>query len=111
MCWADFFTGQPVTVEMEKDLSIKQQFLEVVIIRKGSKPVPLQLPDSFESLSEHHLISFKSFQEALNEFALCELVGHYVNYCKQVSPDFDHLLPQEHFRLFAVSVRHPPGPV
>ena len=30
----DFFTGSPFVVEMEKDLSLKQQFLDVVILRK-----------------------------------------------------------------------------
>ncbi len=30
----DFFRGMPVTVELEKDLSLKQQLLDVVIIRR-----------------------------------------------------------------------------
>ena len=30
----DFFTGSPYVVELEKDLSIKQQFLDVVVLRK-----------------------------------------------------------------------------
>jgi hypothetical protein len=107
MCWTDFFTGLPVTVEMEKDLSIKQQFLDVVIVRKGADPIPRRPPDGFEELAAHNLISFKSFQEPLDGWALKELVGHYVNYRKQVSPDFDHLLPEEDFRLFAVCVRSP----
>jgi hypothetical protein len=104
LCWADFFTGLPVTVEMEKDLSIKQQFLDVVIVRKGNEPLPRRPPDGFEELGPHNLISFKSFQEALDGWALMELVGHYVNYRKQVSPD---LSPEDDFRLFAVCVRYP----
>jgi hypothetical protein len=35
------------------------------------------------------------------------LVGHYVNYCKLISPDHDHLVPADQFRLFAVCVRYP----
>jgi len=30
---ADFFTGSPCRVEVEKDLSLKQQFVDVVIIQ------------------------------------------------------------------------------
>ena len=30
----DFFTGSPFVVELEMDLSLKQQFLDVVILRK-----------------------------------------------------------------------------
>ena len=31
----DFFTGSPFVVELEKDLSLKKQLLNVVILRKG----------------------------------------------------------------------------
>jgi len=40
---------------------------------------------------------------------LHELLGHYVNYRKQVSPSMQELLPEEDFRLIAVSVRYPQG--
>src|SRR5262249_33989245 len=46
-------------------------------------------------------------QEALDDWALLELIGHYVNYRKQVSPSTDDLLPESDFRLFAVCVRSP----
>ena len=35
------------------------------------------------------------------------MIGHYVNYRKQVSPSMEDLLPATDFRLFAVSVRFP----
>jgi hypothetical protein len=41
----DFFQGMPVDVELEKDLSLKQQLLDVVIIRKQPVPLSRQLPD------------------------------------------------------------------
>jgi hypothetical protein len=97
----------PVSVEFEKDLSLKQQLLDVVLIRKGTEPLPCRLPDGFEELAAHNLVSFKSYQEALDGWALNELVGHYVNYRKQVSPSMQELLPEADFRLFAVSVRFP----
>src|SRR5438876_1991196 len=105
----DFFRGMPVSVEFEKDLSLKQQLLDVVLIRKGAEPLPCRLPDGFDDLSAHNLVSFKSFQETLDGWALNELVGHYVNYRKQVSPSMQDLLPESAFRLFAVSVRFPQG--
>ncbi len=107
LSWIDFFHGLPVTVEVEKDLSLKQQWLDVVIIRKDAAPLSCRLPDGFEELAPHNLITFKSYQEALDGWTLHELCGHYVNYRKQVSPSMQSLLPENHFRLFAVSVRYP----
>jgi hypothetical protein len=109
MSWTDFFTGLPVIVEMEKDLSLKQQWLDVALIRKAAVTLPIRLPDGFEDLGTHNLISFKSYQEALDGWALNEFIGHYVNYRKQVSPSMQDLLPESDFRLFAVSVRYPQG--
>src|SRR5581483_5051088 len=82
----DFFRGMPVEVELEKDLSLKQQLLDVVVIRKGSEALSRRLPDGFEDLAAHNLVTFKSYQEALDGCTLNELVGHYVNYRKQASP-------------------------
>jgi hypothetical protein len=58
----DFFRGMPVVVGLEKDLSLKQQLLDVVIIHKGTGPLPCRLPDGFEELAAHNLVSFKSYQ-------------------------------------------------
>lgn len=52
-------------------------------------------------------MTFKSFQESLDLWTLLELIGHYVNYRKRVSPSLDTLLPESDFRLFAVTVRFP----
>lgn len=53
------------------------------------------------------LLHVCSFQEALDPWALWELVGHFVNYRKQASPSKDDLLPEDDFRLFAVCARFP----
>jgi hypothetical protein len=103
----DFFRDMPVSVELEKDLSMKQQLLDVVLIRKEAGPLLRRLPDGFEDLTGHNLVTFKSYQEALDGWALNELVGHYVNYRKQVSPSMQDLLPETDFCLFAVCVRFP----
>jgi hypothetical protein len=109
MTWEDFFRGLPITVEMEKDLSLKQQRLDLVIIRKEAVELPRRLPDGFDDFGAHNLMTFKSYQEALDGWALNELIAHYVNYRKQASPSFHDLLPETDFRLYAVCVRSPQG--
>src|SRR6266699_4454307 len=103
----DFFAGSPFVVELEKDLSMKKQLLDVVILRKGKGRFAGRLPDGLDNLATHNLITFKSYQEALDDWALKELTGHYVNYRKQVSPSLQQLLPEEEFRLYAVCARFP----
>jgi hypothetical protein len=107
LSWIDFFQGTSVAVETEMDLSLRQQFIDLVIIRKGPEPIPWPLPDGFEDMATHNLVTFKSHQEALAPWSLWELVGHFVNYRKQVSPSKDDLLPVADFRLFAVCARFP----
>lgn len=103
----DFFTGSPYVVELEKDLSLKQQFLDVVILRKGQGDYRGELPDGLDNLTEHNLLSYKSLHEPFDCWALKELSGHYVNYRKQVSPSLDQLLPEERFKLYGISTRFP----
>ena len=95
----DFFSGSPFRVEIETDLSLKRQMLDVVIIRKGEGRFSGPLPDGLGERAAYNLITFKSFQETLTDWALKELTGHYVNYVKQVSPSMQELLPEDLFRL------------
>jgi hypothetical protein len=103
----DFFTGSPFTVEVERDLSQQQQFLDVIIVRRGRGRFAGRLPDGLEGLAEHNLITFKSHREGLDDWAVRELVGHYVAYRKLVSPSPSDLLPEGHFRLYAIAARFP----
>src|SRR2546430_15966806 len=82
---ADFFTGSPFVVEVERDLSVQQQLLDVVIVRRGRGRFAGRLPDGLEGLLAHNLVNFKSHREALDGWAMKELVGHYVAYRKLVS--------------------------
>jgi hypothetical protein len=109
LSWLDFFRGLPVTVEAEKDLSVKKQLLDVLVIHKEAATLDCRLPDGFEGLGTYNLITFKSHQEKLSDWTLLEVVGHYVNLRKQVSPsmDEDQLLPEDDFRLYAVCARYP----
>jgi hypothetical protein len=97
----------PFVVELEKDLSLKKQLLDVVIVRRGEGRFASRLPDGFEDLAAHNLITFKSHREALDDWALKELTGHYVNYRKQLGSADKPLLPEDKFRLYAVCSRYP----
>src|SRR5205085_4896366 len=66
-----------------------------------------RLPDGLEDLAEHNLITFKSHREALDAWAIRELIAHYVAYRKLVSRSPSDLLPAEQFRLYAVAARFP----
>jgi hypothetical protein len=103
----DVFTGSPFTVEVERDLSEQQQFLDVVILRRGRGRLSFRLPDGMDRLADHNLVSFKSHREALDTWAMKELIAHDVAYRKLVSPSPSELLPEERFRLFAVCSRFP----
>lgn len=103
----DLFTASNFQVELEKELSIKKQFLDIVIIKKIDGVPLLEIPDGLDNLVEHNLLTYKSLQEPLDDWAIEELIGHYVNYRKLVSPSLDELLPIQHFQLYAISTRYP----
>src|SRR5438094_3829132 len=66
----DFFTGSPFVVEVERDLSLQQQLLDVVIVRRLPGRFAGRLPDGLEGLAAHNLITFKSHREALDGWAM-----------------------------------------
>jgi len=103
----DFFTGSPFVVEVERDLSVQQQLLDVVIVRRRRGRFAGRLPDGLEGLRAHNLITFKSHRETLDSWAMKELVGHSVAYRKLTSPSPSELLPEDRFGLYAVTARHP----
>ena len=103
----DFFTGSPFEVEVERDLSQQQQLLDVVIVRRRPGRFTRTLPDGLGDLAEHNLISFKSHREALDDWAVRELIAHYVAYRKLISPSPSDLLSSDYFRLYAVASRFP----
>jgi hypothetical protein len=103
----DFFTGSPYAVDIERDLSVQQQRLDVIILRKRKGRFTERLPDGLNDLADYNLITFKSYRQALDGWALKELVGHYVAYRKLVSPSPDALLPEGQFQLYAVCSRFP----
>jgi hypothetical protein len=103
----DFFRGSPFIVEVERDLSVQQQLLDVVIVRRGCGRFVGRLPDGLEELRPHNLVTFKSHREALDGWAMKELVGHSVAYRKLVSRSPSALLAEDQFGLYAVAARFP----
>src|SRR5437868_1280259 len=103
----DFFSGSPFVVEVERDLSVQQQLLDVVIVRRGRGRFVGRLPDGLEGLRPHNLMTFKSHHEALDPWAMKELAGLDVSYRKLVSPSPSELLPEDQFGLYAVAARFP----
>jgi hypothetical protein len=103
----DLFSGSPFVVEVERDLSVQQQLLDVVIVRRGRGRFSGRLPDGLDGLRPHNLITFKSHRETLDGWAMKELASHYVAYRKLVSPTPSDLLAEDQFKLFAVTARYP----
>jgi hypothetical protein len=103
----DYLTESNYDVELEKDLSLQQQYLDVVIIKKSEGKPLKEVPDGLENLSQHNLLTYKSLWEPLDNWAINELISSYVIYRKQVSPSLNKLLPTENFRLYAVCTRFP----
>jgi hypothetical protein len=66
----DFFTDSPFSVEIEKELALKEQSLDVLVLRRGPGPFAGRLPDGLDNLSSHNLITFKSHHEPLDDWAL-----------------------------------------
>jgi hypothetical protein len=103
----DLFSGSPFEVAVEADLSVQQQLLDVVIVRRGRGRFSGRLPDGLEGLLTHNRITFKSHRETLDAWARKELAAHYVAYRKLVSPKPKALLPEDQFGLYAVCARFP----
>ena len=103
----DYFHGTGWRVEVEKDLALKRQLLDVLIIeREPGQSTELSDPcDGFETLRPHNLLTYKSMHEPLDAWAIEELIGHYANYRKIVEP----MPPPEAFGLYAVCARYPSG--
>ncbi|BAP57481.1 hypothetical protein THII_3184 [Thioploca ingrica] len=103
----DLFTDSNYQVELEKELSLKKQYLDVVIIRRTVGKPLTEFPVGLDNLTEHNLLTYKSLREPLDDWAIEELIGHYSNYRKLVSPSLDELLPANQFQLYAISTRYP----
>ncbi len=53
----DWFTNSNYQVELEKELSLKKQYLDVVIIKKTTGNPLSTLPVGLEQLTKHNLLT------------------------------------------------------
>ncbi len=101
----DYLTPRGFSVELEKDLSLKRQYLDVVAVEQAEGQPDLNgICDGFDNLGRHNLLSYKSLHQPLNAWALEELIGHYVNYRKVLGRK---KVRARDIRLYAVCTRHP----
>ena len=103
----DYFTDSNYEVELEKELSVKQQYLDIAIIKKISGTALEEKADGLEDMAEHNLMTYKSLREPLDDWAIEELIGYYSNYRKVVIPSLNKLLPTSYFKLYAICTRYP----
>jgi hypothetical protein len=107
MALTQYFAGSAWQVDVEVDLSLQQQRLDLVILRRQGVSVEPPWPDGFGTPAKYNLLTFKAMKDPLTAWVLKELSAHGVNYRKQISPGPDQLLPESHFRLLAASMRFP----
>ena len=101
----DYLTDRGFNVELEKDLSLKRQYLDVLIVESTEdKPDLINICAGFDNLSRHNLLSYKSINQTFNAWALEELIGHYVNYKKILDKES---IKDKDIQLYGVSTRFP----
>ncbi|MEM7070076.1 MAG: hypothetical protein AAF478_14455, partial [Pseudomonadota bacterium] len=89
----DFIDYIILQIERERDSSVKQEYLDLLIIYTENieslesflANPPKPLPDGLDNLSQHNLITYKSMRETLDEWTIFELLRHYVSYRKEES--------------------------
>ena len=103
---------------MEKDLSMWQKFLDILLVREDqhSNWHPQHSPDGFapNDLRAHNLISFKSFQESFNSNAAEHLVACISDYRYWVQAEKrphsgtePELLPNDQLQTITVTAQYP----
>ncbi len=118
----DFYSNSAVEVVLEKDLSKRQKFLDIVLLLGGELPWPQDIcPDGLEpdAMRPHTLLSFKSHQDALNRDSVEHLIACTSDYRYQaqaekraeMDPDTAKkepaLIPNDQLRVMAVTARYP----
>jgi len=72
----DDFSNYPFEILREQDMSVQEQFLDLLIINTKAKTYPAPLPDGLENLNLYNLITYKSLRESLNAWTLDEAPTH-----------------------------------
>jgi hypothetical protein len=115
----DHFSGSHFKVQVEKDLSERQKFLDILLIIEGTvtRWKPKLSPDGLApaDLRPHNLISFKSYQESLTADAIEHLISCVSDYryLVQVEKRLQKLvgeperLPDHQLQTIAITARYP----
>jgi hypothetical protein len=102
----DYFTDTCYSVEIDRELKIKQ-FVDILVIEEHEGKNIDSFLKGFENLSKYNVITYKSLRKPLDSWALDELTGYYVLFRKMISPDQKKLLPEEEFKLYGIATRFP----
>jgi len=103
------FADYPFEVKHEQDMSLQEEYLDLLIINTKEGDYPALLPDGLENLKSYNLITYKSLRESLNVWTIEELIGHYVSYRKILGGEDEKKKrpPEKNFQLYAICTMHP----
>jgi hypothetical protein len=104
---SDYFYGTDFKVEMEKDLSLKRQLLDILVIEQSPNAVIENPAAGLHDMARFNLASYKSFQESMNDWALNELIASYVGYRKLVRRPNKTMFPESCFKLYGLCTLFP----
>jgi hypothetical protein len=67
----DLFKGSNFEVKTEQNMSVKPQYVDVLIISKSNgKPID-KLPDGFEFLADYNILTYKSLDQIYESVGNC----------------------------------------
>ncbi len=113
--WHDLFgvvianqiRGLPYTLEIDYNVARSDQRIDLLLKKNiPAAPAPI-LPDGFENLQEHNLLSFKSFQEPMDAYAIFELCCYGFLYMKMITEKGKEKWPLPNLGLYAIATRRP----
>lgn len=96
-----------VEVKLELDTSQVRQLLDCLLLYAPSHRGHPLLPEGFEPLTPYTLVSFKSHQDGVTDFALRELIAHGIGFQKYQETLQPEPLEPHALSLVMVSARHP----
>ena len=92
--------------KVEIDLSFKTQRADIITVRRETDgwkdpSLPEDFWRVFDSFNDHNIITFKSYSEVFNGYAMEELYGHLINYGKVEN------VAHEKINLYAIVHHYP----
>jgi len=81
----------------EVDVAQQKQLVDIVTVRRvdtlpdAENDIPDDYWEVFENFNQYNLISFKSYSESFDAYALMEFFGHLINYCKSKGREIEEV--------------------